>query len=105
MAKPAIKIENNKTTRHSERYICSGLTLQLPDHDSDIVLRLPSGEEVELQFRTEGAGLDVLLPENLAVTNWEGDDMMPAKQVGKQKHVLNAKQLFICLPENSFEKI
>lgn len=80
------------------------ITVEAPDHDFDLVLRFPNGKEVTIQARPSNAdldyngSLDIILPENAAVTNWSGDDMKPAKAVYKQAHTRLARQLVTELP-------
>lgn len=75
-----------------------------PDHDFDLVIVFPSGKEVLIQARPSNAdmnyngSLDIVLPNTQAVTNWDGDDMQPAKGVSKQPWTRLAKQLVTELP-------
>ena len=58
----------------------------VPDADCDVVLVFPSGNVIEIQSRpSNGDGgnyngsLDIILPFNMNVVCWEGDDMKPSK--------------------------
>ena len=84
------------TCKKSGKYEYGETLLQLPDHDFDINLRLPNGQLVALQWRIESPSMDVVLPENLSVVNWIGDDMEPAPKVKDcPAHIRQAKQLVI----------
>lgn len=78
--------------------------VKVPEHDSDVILQLPNGKEITIQFRPSNAdtnypgSLDIILPDNEDVTCWEGDDMKPAKKSGPQAHCRFAKQLMMTLP-------
>lgn len=79
--------------------------VDIPEHDCDLELRLSSGKMVVVQFRPSNAdrnyngSLDIILPENTCVTNWEGDDMQPALAAGPGRlHERIAKQLVLELP-------
>lgn len=83
----------------------AGVRIHLAAADADIVLRLPNGEEITLQWRTEGPSLDVLLPTPMHVYNWKGVDMTPAKAVSKkQPEARIADQLCIPLSEQHLEE-
>lgn len=71
--------------------------IEVDKRDTDIDIVLPGGQVVQLQFRVMSPSIDVCLPEECSVTNWEGDDMKPASPVGGKAHVLLAKQLAINL--------
>lgn len=79
------------------------IRVALPHHDADVILEFPGGPVVTIQARPSNAAegyngsLDIILPENQQVTNWEGDDMQPAKSEW-QAHALFAKQLVTTLP-------
>lgn len=96
-------VKKSETTINGH-YKFSSMEIQLPNHESDITLILPNGKEVALQYRMEGPTMDICLPEELAVTNWEGDDMSPAPPLtdsvdGKDRsHERLAKQICIGLP-------
>lgn len=76
-------------------------TINLPqDQETDVILVLPNGEKIALQYRLEMPSIDVCLPENLYVTNWKGDDMEPAPTLDdnpERTHERFAKQLCIGL--------
>lgn len=78
------------------RKISDEVTLQLPDHDFDVRLRLPNGEEVEVQWRIENPSMDIILDENRTVVNYKGDELEPAPKVKNcPAYVRHAKQLTI----------
>lgn len=90
-------------TKDTSGYKHSEVVVDLPKHDTDVTLRLPNGQLMEVQFRVEQPSVDFVLPEDCAVTNWQGDDMEPAKALrgkpgqGSMAHVRLAKQLAIPL--------
>lgn len=73
--------------------------------EQDIYIVLPDGRQVTVQYRNyegdtatgSGGTLDVVLPEIMAVTNWEGSDMKPAARVNRQDHVRDADQIMVVL--------
>ena len=77
------------------------IKVNLPqDQETDVVLVLPNGQEITLQYRLEQPSIDVCLPEDLYVTNWQGDDMEPAPAIDddpERSHERLAKQLCIGL--------
>jgi hypothetical protein len=80
------------------------IKVKLPRHDADVVIEFPGGKTLTIQARPSNAdvnyngSLDIILPDNQAVTNWEGDDMKPAKGVRGQACTRIAKQLVTDLP-------
>lgn len=83
----------------------SEMSVQLATHDTDINVLLPNGEQVILQFRVESPSLDIILPGDLPVTNWSGDDMQPAKALRYKgmhmwAHIRKAKQLVVSFNED-----
>ena len=75
-------------------------TIKLTNVDTDVTLEFPGGQEVTVQWRVEGPSIDIILPENCAVNNWEGADMKMAKAIDlKFDHVRLADQLCIPLGE------
>ncbi|RDJ34917.1 MAG: hypothetical protein DWQ19_08770 [Crenarchaeota archaeon] len=60
-------------------------TVKMPENDCDVILQFPSGKEVLIQARPTNAeedydgSLDIILPEDMPVINWQGDDMEPAE--------------------------
>lgn len=80
------------------------IPVKLPKHDCDVVIEFPGGKTLTIQARPSNAdtnyngSLDIILPDNQVVTNWEGDDMKPAMQSGKQACTRFAKQLVTDLP-------
>lgn len=80
------------------------IMVEVPEHDFDLIIRFPNGKEVVVQARPSNAdvdykgSLDIILPEDQAVTNWQGDDMEAAKPVRGQAHTRIAKQLVTELP-------
>lgn len=85
------------------------IQIDAPDHDFDLTIVWPNGEEITIQARPSNAdvnyngSLDIILPRNQAVTNWEGDEMKPAKSVHGQDETRLAKQLVMELPCNLSE--
>jgi len=77
------------------------ITINLPQYqETDVILVLPNGQKIALQYRLEMPSIDVCLPENLYVTNWKGDDMEPAPTLDdnpERSHERLAKQLCIGL--------
>ena len=75
----------------------------VPDHDCDFTLVFPSGREILIQCRPSNAddgyngSLDIVLPEDMPVVNWAGDNMQPAPQCAQECERL-AKQLVMELP-------
>ena len=78
--------------------------VKIPDHDCDVVLTFPGGKQIVVQSRPSNAdvgypgSLDIILPEDQWVTNWEGDNMKPAKAARRLPHSRFAKQLMMTLP-------
>jgi len=72
-------------------------TIELGHKETDIDLKLPGGQVIQLQYRLEAPSIDVCLPNECDVTNWQGDDMEPARQSLDGSHVRQAKQLVIDL--------
>lgn len=97
-----------KTKRvKGSKYKFSEGTVQLPAHDTDINVKLPSGKLIQLQFRVESPSIDVCLPYECGVTNWIGEDMTPAPPAGvgkKQAHMRLCNQLVIDLNPKDLEK-
>lgn len=74
-------------------------SINLPaDDNADIRLVFPNGQVMELQYRLEAPSIDVCLPEELAVTAWQGDDMEPARSAFDAEHIRFAKQLVLDFP-------
>ena len=77
--------------------------IEVPSHDHDIILVMPNGKEVTLQLRPSNADVDyngsfdLILPENQAVTCWQGDDMVAAP-AGEYEHIRVGKQFVMELP-------
>jgi hypothetical protein len=76
--------------------------IKIPENDCDIVLQFPSGKELHIQCRPSNAdinyngSLDIILPEDMSVTNWQGDDMHPAPLVNRRDKCTHfAKQLVL----------
>ena len=64
----------------------SGLKkVKVPDIDCDVILQFPSGKEIVIQSRPStvvhnyNGSLDIILPYNMNVVCWEGDEMTPSK--------------------------
>ncbi len=71
--------------------------IELDNQETDIDVVLPGGQLIQLQFRTLSPSIDICLPEECGVTNWQGDDMEPAEAVGDKDYVRFAKQLVVDL--------
>jgi len=92
--------------QHGSHYRSSSVEIKMPHHDTDVALVMPNGKTIECQYRVEGPTLDICLPENLPVTNWQGEDMEPAPPVvpahdadyDDRSHERKAQQLCIGLP-------
>jgi len=91
---PELQAQTTVTSRQSYRF--GTVEVTLPHHECDVNLRLPHGEVIALQYRLESPSIDVVMPDNVAVTNWEGDDMQPAKSI-KRAHIRKAKQIVLDL--------
>jgi hypothetical protein len=90
-----------KNTSKSGYYTSSDVDVRLPNHDTDVNLRLPNGRSLVIQFRVEGPSLDFLLPGKQHVHNWRGTEMKPARvPKGQEPHVHLADQLMIPLDAN-----
>jgi len=80
------------------------INVNVPKHDCDVVITFPGGETLTVQLRPSNAdvnyngSLDIILPRDQWVTNWEGDDMQPAKGARRQACTRYAKQLVTDLP-------
>ncbi len=91
--------------QQTPRYKFEEYEFVAPEHDFDVTIVFPSGKKVTIQARPSNAdvnyngSLDIILPKNQAVTNWSGDDMLPAKAVSKKSPEIRiAKQLVTDLP-------
>jgi hypothetical protein len=79
-------------------------TVILPDCDCDVILVFPSGKQMEIQCRPSNAdegyngSLDIVLPEDMPVICWEGEDMKPASQIGDQPEYRRVRQIVTELP-------
>jgi hypothetical protein len=65
---------------------CDEKTILIPHNDCDVVLKWPGGQTVTIQIRTSNAdiggyagSLDIILPDDMPVTCWQGDNMEPSK--------------------------
>jgi len=99
---PQVQAETNNSP--ATHYVSSDVEIQLPLHDTDVTLVLPSGEKVIVQYRTcnEHPSIDVCLPYDTCVINWKGDDMQPAPPPENgPPEVRVAKQLCIELKDQS----
>ena len=92
------------TTYDNKRYF-GNFIIKMPKYDCDVTLRFPSGKEVVIQTRPSNAegtylgSLDFILPCNMQVTNWHGDDMSAAPSTGSNpEHIRLAKQLVAEIP-------
>ncbi len=82
------------TQKAESGYTSSAVTVQVPDNDTDIMVKLPNGRYMELQWRVESQCVDVCMDKHSPVHNWS-NDMAAAKPVRKEQHVRNAIQLVI----------
>jgi hypothetical protein len=79
-------------------------TVKIPANDHDVHIIFPNGKEITIQVRPSNAdvnyngSLDIVLPENQAVTMWYGDDMEPAPQLPGHPEIRSAKQLVMEMP-------
>lgn len=96
------KLVESDSTMRLNGYAFSDVKVQLPKNDTDIVVSLPNGDCITLQFRIEGS-LDILLPENMAVHNWQGTNMKPARGRRGQASTRYADQLMIPLTEKQIQ--
>jgi hypothetical protein len=77
------------------------VTVKLPQHETDVTLVMPNGQEVAIQIRLEGPTLDLCIDPNemaLDCTNWIGDSMQPAPSIHDDQHVRQIHQICIGLP-------
>lgn len=89
------KLVTQEMTQRSESgYTSTAMTVEVPDHDTDIMVKLPNGLYMELQWRPEGQSVDVCMDEHTTVMNW-ADDMKPAPAVKGTKDCYRAVQLVI----------
>jgi len=89
-------------TEKAGDYRFSETEVIMPEHDTDVILVLPSGEKIQVQYRTcnDHPSIDVCLPYDTPVINCQGDDMEPAP-AGDTPEERIAKQLIICLKDES----
>lgn len=72
--------------------------IKLGNKEADIHLMLPGGQVIQLQYRLESPSIDICLPDECCVTNWQGDDMEPAvARSSINPHIRQAKQLVVDL--------
>lgn len=79
--------------------------ITMPNCDCDLVVKFPGGGCVTIQARPSNAdvnyagSLDFILPKNMPVINWIGDDMQAAPPSHRNvQHERIAKQLVMELP-------
>lgn len=86
------------TQRDDSGYTSSAVTVKVPDHDTDIMVKLPNGRYFELQWRVETQCVDVCMDNHTWVHNWS-DNMAAAKPVGRVRneggHIRDAVQLLL----------
>lgn len=91
-------------------YKFSTIPVKLPDHDCDVEIVFPSGHKVVVQVRPSNAdidyegSLDFILPYDMAVTCWKGDDMEDAPELCAP-HIRQAKQLVAEIPGDMLSTI
>jgi hypothetical protein len=91
--------KTKKNLNSHKGYNYSEAELEMPAHDTDVALIMPNGHRIIVQFRVESPSIDICLPENLPVSNWEGLDMKPApKAFSGADHIRKVDQLCIGLP-------
>lgn len=84
------------------------MKVKLTGVEKDVVLVLPNGREIVVQYRNyegdrktgEGASVDVILPAPTAVNCYRGVGLTPADALGKDKrhsHIRLADQLTMIL--------
>lgn len=86
------------------------INVAMPKHDADVVLTFPGGEKVTIQARPSNAdmgyngSLDIILPDDQAVTCWKGDDMEAAPVAYRKgpAHIRLTKQLCCELPGKGY---
>lgn len=77
---------------------------EAPKGDFDLTIVFPNGKELLIQARPSNAdvdylgSLDIIFPDNQAITCWEGDNMKPAKGVRGAPEGRIAKQIVTELP-------
>lgn len=84
--------------------------INIKEHDQDIILRWPMGQEITIQVRTSNAdeggyagSLDIILPDDALVTTWEGDEMKPsAAPDARHPEIRLAKQLVLSMDDSWF---
>lgn len=79
--------------------------VELPqDHEADVILVMPGGQEITLQYRLESPSIDICLPQPLLVTNWKDGDLTPAQTDKKHPNMLKVQQTCIDLPPDWVDK-
>lgn len=78
--------------------------IELDSQETDIDIVFPGGQVMQIQYRLMSPSIDICLPTECRVTNWEGDDMQPANEVCRAPHVRLAKQIVIDLNPKWGEK-
>ena len=55
--------------------------VEMPNNDNDVIVVLPTGERITLQYRVEYMSLDIIFPKENGsnCTVWSDSDMTPAK--------------------------
>ena len=65
-------------------YKSSAQTIRVPNHDHDITLVLPCGEQITLQYRVESPSLDLCFSRPTGITVWsDGDLRLRQSSIGK----------------------
>jgi hypothetical protein len=105
-----MKASKPSTKEAGSGHYFSEVEIQLPKHDADVILVLPNGEKIQVQFRAcdEHPSIDICLPYDTSVTNWKGDDMEDAPPINGHddpncQHIRVVKQLVIALKEESVQ--
>ena len=101
-------IEQSRKDQGIEKEKEKAMKVKLSGVEKDVVLVLPDGREIEVQYRNyegdkktgEGATVDFILPSPHPVYNFLGSDLKPSKKAKgfrKATNVLEADQLTIVL--------
>lgn len=86
--------------------------VKLDNYDCNVVIEWPNGHCVTLQIRSSNAyekyagSLDILLPKDMPVVTWKGDDMAPSVATSKkhpEERVM--KQMVVSMEEEWYPPI
>jgi len=84
--------------------------IELKDHDTDIRIVLPSGEQLIVQCRVEGPSIDLCMGDPLSkpektwsATCWIGPDMKPAPPGhNSYHHIRKVNQICLIMSERQY---